>query len=52
MFKKSPSPRSNGPRRKQTARKHLGNGRQSGVPKSLYQIGGPPSIQLALKLQF
>jgi hypothetical protein len=31
---------------------YLGNGGQSGGLNPLYQIGGPRSIQLALKLQF
>jgi hypothetical protein len=31
---------------------YLGAGGQSGGPNPLYQIGGPRSIQLALKLQF
>jgi hypothetical protein len=30
----------------------LGSGDQSGGLNPLYQIGGPRSIQLALKLQF
>jgi hypothetical protein len=31
---------------------YLGSGRQSGGLRPLYQIGGPRSILLALKLQF
>jgi hypothetical protein len=31
---------------------YLGSGGQSGGLNPLYQIGGPRSIQLALKLQF
>ena len=31
---------------------YLGDGGQSGSLNPLYQIGGPRSIQLALKLQF
>jgi len=36
----------------QTLASYLGTGGQSGGLSSLYQIGGPRSIQLALKLQF
>jgi hypothetical protein len=31
---------------------YLGSGGQSGGLNPLYQIGGPRSVQLALKLQF
>jgi hypothetical protein len=31
---------------------YIGNGGQSGGLNTLYQIGGPRSIQLALKPQF
>jgi hypothetical protein len=31
---------------------YLGSGGQSGGLNPLYQVGGPRSIQLALKLQF
>jgi hypothetical protein len=31
---------------------YLGNNGQNGAFNPLYQIGGPRSIQLALKLQF
>jgi hypothetical protein len=36
----------------QTLASYLGTGGQSGGFNPLYQIGGPRSIQLALKLQF
>jgi len=36
----------------QTLASYLGSGGQSGGLNPLYQIGGPRSIQLALKLQF
>jgi hypothetical protein len=36
----------------QTLNNYLGGGGQSGGLNPLYQIGGPRSIQLALKLQF
>jgi hypothetical protein len=36
----------------QTLNSWLGGGGQSGGLNPLYQIGGPRSIQLALKLQF
>jgi hypothetical protein len=36
----------------QTLASYLGTGGQSGGLNPLYQIGGPRSIQLALKLQF
>jgi hypothetical protein len=36
----------------QTLNSYLGGGGQSGGLNPLYQIGGPRSIQLALKLQF
>ena len=36
----------------QTLNSYLGSGGQSGGLNPLYQIGGPRSIQLALKLQF
>jgi hypothetical protein len=36
----------------QTLNRYLGSGGQSGGLNPLYQIGGPRSIQLALKLQF
>jgi len=36
----------------QTLNNYLGSGGQSGGLNPLYQIGGPRSIQLALKLQF
>lgn len=36
----------------QTLNNHLGGGGQNGGLNPLYQIGGPRSIQLALKLQF
>jgi len=36
----------------QTLNSYLGSGGQSGGLNPLYQIGGPRSVQLALKLQF
>jgi len=36
----------------QTLNNYLGSGGQSGGLNPLYQIGGPRSVQLALKLQF
>jgi hypothetical protein len=36
----------------QTLSNYVGSGGQGGVLNPLYQIGGPRSIQLALKLQF